>query len=129
MPTMIAAATPMTFPPTAGVAGQPVELVERLRDQRPRHPQLAIGLAELPVGVRRLDDVDVPVAVGVARPEVPHGRESRRTRQPSDCLLKAASKDCAGGSKSSARRCASASGAPRSRSMPASSHSTEIGPS
>ncbi len=43
-------------------------------------------------------------------------------------VLNAASKDAAGGSKSNRRRNSSDSGAPVSRSMPASSHSTEIGP-
>ena len=42
---------------------------------------------------------------------------------------KAASKAAAGGSKASRRTNASASGAPTSRSMPASSHSMEMGPS
>lgn len=46
----------------------------------------------------------------------------------SDQLLNAASKDALGGSKSKALRRVSASGAPWSRSMPASSHSTETGP-
>jgi hypothetical protein len=47
-----------------------------------------------------------------------------------DDELNAESKDAAGGSiAASARTCASAWGAPRVRSMPASSHSTEIGPS
>lgn len=44
-------------------------------------------------------------------------------------LLNAASKDALGGSKSKAFSRVSASGAPWSRSMPASSHSTEMGPS
>jgi hypothetical protein len=41
----------------------------------------------------------------------------------------AASNAAEGGSNASERTNSSASGAPRSRSMPASSHSTEIGPS
>ncbi len=41
----------------------------------------------------------------------------------------AASNEAAGGSKSNFRNEASASGAPCSRSMPASSHSTDTGPS
>jgi hypothetical protein len=43
-------------------------------------------------------------------------------------VLNAASKDAEGGSKSNRRRKVSACGAPARRSMPASSHSTEIGP-
>jgi len=43
-------------------------------------------------------------------------------------VLNAASKDAEGGSKSNRRRNSSDAGAPASRSMPASSHSTEIGP-
>lgn len=45
-----------------------------------------------------------------------------------DQLLNAASKDALGGSKSKALSRLRASGAPCSRSMPASSHSTETGP-
>ncbi len=45
-----------------------------------------------------------------------------------DQLLNAASKDALGGSKSNALSRVRASGAPCSRSMPASSHSTETGP-
>src|SRR4030095_16660102 len=46
-----------------------------------------------------------------------------------DPLENAASNAAAGGSNASRRTNCTASGAPISRSMPASSHSTEIGPS
>ena len=61
------------------------------------------------------------------------GRGSRPTADrgydAGSCWLKAESNDVALGSKSNPRSSRSASGAPCSRSMPASSHSTEIGPS
>jgi DNA-binding transcriptional regulator LsrR (DeoR family) len=54
---------------------------------------------------------------------------SPRLQQPAQLPeLKAASKEACGGSKSNCRRNVIASAAPRSRSMPASSHSIEIGP-
>ena len=49
------------------------QLVERLGRQRAAHPQLAVVLAELTVNVRRLDDLDVAVAVRVPGAESPHG--------------------------------------------------------
>ena len=62
---------------------------------------------------------------GAARQPIP----GQRGGFSGGVLLKAASNDACGGSKSNCRRYVSASAAPRSRSMPASSHSTEIGPS
>ena len=57
------------------------------------------------------------------------GRDPARPPAAQLPLAKAASNDAAGGSKASRRTNSSASGAPTRRSMPASSHSTEIGPS
>ena len=58
-------------------------------------------------------------------------RQSVRTADPNDDqppLLNAASNAAPGGSNASRRTNSSASGAPISRSMPASSHSIEMGP-
>ncbi len=60
---------------------------------------------------------------------VTHGvAVNQRCRRVQSRLLKAASNETPGGSKSKLRKNSSASGAPCRRSIPASSHSTEIGP-
>lgn len=62
------------------------------------------------------------------RPGLRSGREPISGGRGADQLLKAASKDALGGSKSKALSRVRASGAPCNRSIPASSHSTETGP-
>jgi len=91
---------------------------QRLPDKR-RIPPALRGLTG-PVPPDRTI-VDIP-----AHPAVEEYPLSAARRQFPE--LNAASKDAAGGSKSNWRRNVKASAAPRSRSMPASSHSTEIGP-
>ncbi len=58
----------------------------------------------------------------------PHTDEAANYSASSDAAENAASNDCAGRSHSSERTNPTASAAPCNRSMPASSHSIEIGP-
>ena len=118
-------------PPALGQA-----LPRRRRDAAPRYPRHAdfVDLVQRldPRGAFRNAWLERHVLGGIApRPlPVPVPRDGagrgRRRQLP---LEKAASKAAAGGSKASRRTNSSASGAPTSRSIPASSHSTEIGPS
>ena len=59
------------------VAGQGLELVARVRAAGTVEAQVAVGVPDLAVDVRRLDELDEPLALPVLDPEPPHGGESR----------------------------------------------------
>ena len=78
--------------------------------------------------VTSLGSVALPMmfAFGVAGRRI--AREPAAPRDPQSLVLNAASNAASGASNASRRTNSSASGAPTSRSIPASSHSTEMGP-
>lgn len=95
----------------------------------PSPTQGPVGFLDRPAGPGRLPARSVTgrVAYGPAR------LRSGPLTDPAESYFspppKAASNDAVGGSKSNRFSRASASGAPVSRSIPASSHSTDTGPS
>lgn len=92
-----------------------------------------LGVAD-PAAVARecfllLEGAYVQIGLGMGGPVRCRGaRDQGPPHHRRHALLKAASKAAAGASNARSRTKRNASGAPRSRSMPASSHSMEIGP-